>query len=97
MDPSAADPGGISVPIYDEDPEESFVGPNGLSNFFAEESDIAELFTDGLEPYEDEEENYDGAGLLPPPLETSASQRVAQPTEATHAGTVSGHTQFRPL
>ena len=90
MDPTAVDPSGIAVPAYDEDPDETFTGPQGLSNFFQEESDVAELFTG---EYEDEEEYFDGAGFEPSPLEGSAPQRTAQ-SEAGHAETVSGHTQL---
>ena len=80
MDPTAVDPSGIAVPVYEEDPDESSTGPVGIANLFDEE-------------YEDDEEYYDGDGSYQPePPETSASQRVAQ-YEATHAETVSGHTQ----
>ena len=33
MDPTAVDPSGIEVPIFDEDPDENFTGPEGLGNF----------------------------------------------------------------
>ena len=90
MDPTAVDPSGIEVPIFDEDPDENFSGPVGIGNFFNDESEVAELFNGD---YEDDDEYYDGDGSYQPePLETSVSQRVAQ-EEATHAETVSGHTQ----
>ena len=63
MDLSAADPDGTDVPVYDEDPDEAFTGPVNLANFFAEESDIAELFTGDYE----EDEYYDGDALEPTP------------------------------
>ena len=90
MDPPPVDPSGIEVPIYDEDPEEAFIGPQGLNNFFQEESDVAELFTGD---YEEEDEYYDGDGSSQPdPLVRSAAQR-GDTHDARQAETVSGHTQ----
>ena len=43
MDPPAVDPIGISVPIYDEDPEENFIGPGGIVNLFQEEERVLEV------------------------------------------------------
>ena len=78
------DPSDISVPVFDEDPDESFTRPEGLNEFFNEEYEQDEYY----------DEYYDGEGSYQPePLETSASQRTAQ-SEAGHAETVSGHTQF---
>ena len=83
MDLSAADPDGTDVPVYDEDPGEAFTGPVNLGNFFAEESDVAELFTgdydedeyyDGPEPYDDGDGSYQ-----PDPLVRSAA-----PVSYTH-------------
>ena len=91
MDPPSVDPSGIAVPTYDEDPEEAFIGPQGLSNFFQEESDVAELFTGEYE--DDDDEYFDGAGFEPSPLEGSAPQRTAQ-SEAGQPETVSGHTHL---
>ena len=88
MDPSAADPSGISVPIYDEDPEESFIGPVGLVNFFAEESDAPEREDDDY----GEDEYYDGEAYQPTPLEGSGPQRASHP-EVAQPETGSGHTQ----
>ena len=87
MDLSAAGPDGTSVPVYDEDPEESFIGPVGLANFFAEESDAAERDDEDY----GEDEYYDGEGTLPAPLETSTSQRTGL-SDPGHVETVSGHT-----
>ena len=89
MDRSALDPDGTSVSIYDEDPDESFTGPEGLSNFFNEESEVADLFTGEF----DEDEYYDGDGSYQPePFEDSTPQRTV-PREAGHVGTGSGLTQ----
>ena len=88
MDPPPVDASGIEVPIYDEDPEEAFIGPQGLNNF-QEESDIAEPFT---EEYEEDDEYYDGDGSYQPdPLVRSAAQRGVT-DDALHAETGSGHT-----
>ena len=46
MDPHV-DPHGIAVPDYDEDPEESFTGPNGLTEFFNEEYEEDDYYDDG--------------------------------------------------
>ena len=73
------DPTGIAVPSFDEDPDETFTGPEGIVNFFNED-------------YEDDDEYYDGDGSYQTdPLEGSAPQRTA-PMEAGQAETVSGHT-----
>ena len=79
MDPHA-DPHGIAVPDYDEDPEESFTGPNGLTEFFNEEYEEDDYYDDG-EAYQDAD-----------PLERSAAQR-ADADDAAQAETVSGHIQ----
>ena len=79
MDPQV-DPSGIAVPAYDEDPEESFTGPNGLTEIFDEEYDEEDYYDDG-EAYQDAD-----------PLERSAAQR-ADTDDAAQAETVSGHTQ----
>ena len=90
MDPTAVDPSGIEVPIFDEDPDENFSGPEGIGNFFNDASEVAKLFNGD---YEDDDEYYDGDGSYQPePLEGSAPQRTA-PSEAGHAETMSGHTQ----
>ena len=97
MDQSAAGPNGISmpadgtsVPVFDEDPDESFAGPEYLDRFFAEESDTAELFTGDAE----EDEYYEGDGSYQPdPLVHSAAQRSIT-EDGLHAETGSGHTQF---
>ena len=89
MDP-VLDPSGTDVPIYDEDPDESFTGPVGLENF-AEEPDIAGLYTGD---YEEEDEYYEGDGSYQPdPLVRSAAQRSVT-EDALHAETGSGHTQL---
>ena len=89
MDPTAVDPAGISVPIFDEDPDEAFTGPEGIDILFNEESEGGEPYNGD---YGDDDEYYDGDGSYQPePLETSASQRTA-PSEAGQAETVSGHT-----
>ena len=60
MDPPPVDPTGISVPNFDEDPEESFIGPEGITNLFQEEeSEVADLFTGNDEDYGDYDEYYD--------------------------------------
>ena len=88
MDPQM-DPSAIPVAVYDEDPEESFIGPEGLTNFFNEEYEAAERFNGD---YEDDDEYYDGDGYQQPDLlETSASQRAGT-NDAAQAETVSGHT-----
>ena len=70
-------------PVYYEDPEESSIGPEGLTN----------LSKEGYDEKDVEENNYDGDGSYEQePLETSASQRV-DPYETAQAETVSGHTQ----
>ena len=90
MDPLAMDPSRIPVGDYEEDLNEAFTGPTGIAQFFNEEYEGAESFNGD---YEDEA-YYDGDGYRQPdPLETSASQRVAQ-DEVTQAETVSGHTQL---
>ena len=78
MDPQM-DPSGIAVPAYDEDPEESFTGPNGLTDFFNDEYD-EDYYGDDGEAYEEAE-----------PLERSAAQRAGT-IDAAQAETVSGHT-----
>ena len=89
MGPTAVDPRGISVPIFDGDPDESFTGPVGISNLSNEEFEVAELFS---EDYEDDEEYYEGDGYQQPdPLVRSAAQR-ADTQDAAQAETVSGHT-----
>ena len=96
MDQSAAGPGGTpvpldgtTVPVFDEDPEEAFTGPEYLDRFFAEESDTAELFIAGAE----EDEYYEGDGSYQPdPLVRSAAQRSIT-DDGLHAETGSGHTQ----
>ena len=78
MDPSA-----IPVADYDEDPEEAFIGPDGVASFFEE---------DGTYLDEGEEDFYDGDGSQElEPLELSAAQR-GDPSEVPHAGIVSDHT-----
>ena len=80
MDPGV-DPTAIAVADFDEDPDESFTGPNGLNEFFNEEYEQDEYYDDDGEGYEE-----------PEPLVRSAAQRTGQP-EPGHAETVSGHTQ----
>ena len=79
MDPTV-DPVAIPVATWDEDPDESFHGPGGLSDFFNEEYEE--------DYYEDDGEGYEE----PEPLEISTSQRVPQ-QEVTQVGDVSAHTQ----
>ena len=85
MDPSAGDPSAYAQqwPLYDEDPNETFTGPEGIVNLFNEEQDDEEYYDDDDEDGTHQEE----------PLETSASHRV-DPNEVTHAETVSGHTHL---
>ena len=80
MDASEVDPATVPVAEYDEDFNESFQGPDGLLEFFNEDTE---------EDYYDEYpvDHYDEAD----PRETSASQRVAH-REATHAVIGSDHT-----
>ena len=74
MDPSA-----IPVAEYEEDPEESFEGPVGLTEFFNGD--------DEEDYYEDDGVAYEEAQ----PLERSAAQR-GNPLEVPQAETGSGHT-----
>ena len=74
-------------PVYYVDPEESSIGPEGLTSLYEEWYDEKDV----------EENNYDGDGSYEQePLETSASQRV-DPDETTQAETVSGHTQHQSI
>ena len=85
MDPPAGDPRAYAQqwPLYDEDLNESFTGPEGLANLFNEEEDDEEYYDDGDE----------GGSQHDEPLETSASQRD-DPVETSQADTVSGHTHL---
>ena len=80
MDPM--EPHAEQWPLYDEDRNESFTGPEGLANLFNDEEDDEEYYDDGDE----------GGSHHDEPLETSASQRD-DPVETSQADTVSGHTQ----
>ena len=73
------DSAAIPVAAFEEDTEESFIGPTGLTDFFNEE--------DEEDYYEDDGEGY----REPEPLETSTSQRVPH-DESTQVGNVSVHT-----
>ena len=81
MDPQL-DPAVIPVDEYEEDNEESFIGPQGLTVFFNEEDEEEEDYYDDGEAYQDAD-----------PLERSAAQR-ADTDDAAQAETVSGHTQM---
>ena len=84
MDPATLDPSTIPVGGYEEDPDEEFLGPAGLADFFNE---------DGVYEDDGEEEYYDGDGSQEPePLEHFTAQR-GNPTEVSQVETVSGHTQ----
>ena len=80
MDPHM-DPAAIAVADYEEDLEESFIGPNGITEFLNEEYEEEDYYDDG-EAYRDAD-----------PLERSAAQR-ADTIDAVQAETVSGHTQL---
>ena len=85
MDPATLDPSTIPVGGYEEDPDEEFLGPAGLADFFNE---------DGVYEDDGEEEYYDGDGSQEPePLEHFTAQRD-NPTEVSQVETVSGHTHF---
>ena len=93
MDSTAASPAGISmpadgtsVPIWDEDPDENFAGPEFLNRFFHEELETAELFSG-----DDEEDEYYGDASYSQTLVPSAAQRSST-TDALHAETGSGQT-----
>ena len=79
---------GTSVPVWDEDPDETFTGPEFLDRFFQEEYETAELFSG-----EADEDEYDDDGSYSQTLVHSAAQRSST-TDALHAETGSGQTQF---
>ena len=98
MDSSPTSPAGISmpadgtsVPVWDEDPDETFAGPEYLDRFFHEELETAELFSgDG------DEDDYYEDGAYSQSLVPSAAQRSST-TDALHAETGSGQTHMEQL
>ena len=84
---------GTSVPVWDEDPDETFAGPDYLDRFYAEESETADLFSG--EGYED---GYDDDASYSQTLVPSAAQRsfTLREDDGLHAETGSGQTHTDP-
>ena len=78
---NSMDPISVAVPQYEEDLEESFIGPAGIAQFYGE----------------DEQAYYEGEDHEEPitePLELSAAQS-GNPEEVPHVDTVSGYTHAK--